>query len=57
MVKERLDGLLLGILGSEDLVDIWWNTQNKAFDYETPKTTWLVDPRKVTNYILDQFIY
>ena len=35
-VKSQLDRMLLGLLGSIQLVDDWWNSSNKAFDGKTP---------------------
>ena len=33
---ERLNELLLSLLGSKELADRWWHTPNKAFDMQTP---------------------
>jgi hypothetical protein len=57
MDKERVETLLLGLLGSEKLVSLWWNAPNSSFDYETPAFTWESDPKKVLSHILEQFIY
>jgi hypothetical protein len=40
--------LLLGLLGSHELSTQWWNSPNKAFDYECPKD---VPETKVKNYL------
>lgn len=53
--KERLDRLLLALVGREELVDMWWTNQNRAFDFKTPNEVYLESPDKVINYILDQF--
>jgi hypothetical protein len=57
MDKERVETLLLGLLGSEKLVSLWWDSPNRSFDYETPAFMWESDPKKVVSYILEQFIY
>jgi len=48
--------ILLALLGSEDIVDQWWNSNNKAFDYEIPADLWHTSKgrNKVYNYLLDQ---
>ena len=55
--RERLDTLLAAILGSHHLVDKWWEGANNAFDLKTPAETYKEDPRRVINYILQQFSY
>ena len=34
--KNELNQMLLGLLGSTDLVDQWWHSPNKAFAGNTP---------------------
>lgn len=53
--KERLDRLLLALVGTEELVDKWWNSPNRAFDHQHPIKVFDNDPNKVINYILTQF--
>lgn len=55
--KERLDRLLLSLLGDEKTVEKWWNSPNGAFDYQMPIKVFDNDPNKVINYILTQFHY
>lgn len=43
---------LLAILGSQDLVDIWWRTQNKSFNYATPLSLYAYDPSYVWRYVI-----
>jgi hypothetical protein len=47
--KKALDAILFGMLGSEELVNRWWQCNNKAFDGKTPMNT---DPEIVKEYIL-----
>ena len=35
-VKSQLDRILLGLLGSLQLVDEWWHSSNKAFEGKAP---------------------
>lgn len=35
-MKEKINILLMALLGSETLVDKWWKSPNKAFDLKTP---------------------
>jgi hypothetical protein len=43
-----LNMLLLSLLGSQELSLQWWNSPNKAFNYECPKD---VSQEMVTNYL------
>ena len=36
MKKSTLNEILIGVLGSKELVEQWWATPNKAFDMEIP---------------------
>lgn len=47
--------MLLRLLGTEDLVDIWWKSDNSAFDFGTPEEMWEKDPIRVMGYIEGQF--
>lgn len=51
MTKTRLNKLLEALLGSEELVDIWWNSSNKAFYGNTPEEEYKKDPGHVIEYI------
>lgn len=42
------NSLLLSLLGNHNLVNIWWNTPNRAFDMQCPKD---VDETKVQSYL------
>lgn len=55
--KQRLDTLLVALVGSQHLVARWWEGPNTAFDLRTPTETYKEDPKKVINYILQQFSY
>jgi hypothetical protein len=48
-----LNMLLMGLIGSSELVEQWWLTPNAAFDYACPKD---VDETKVKQY-LEGFAY
>jgi len=34
--QPSIDDMLLHMLGSHELVEIWWNSPNKHFEYEKP---------------------
>ena len=56
IVKKQLDKVLLALLGRHELVDLWWNSSNKAFDNSHPLDVYQSneeDRQKVINYILD----
>jgi hypothetical protein len=37
VLLERLDEILMSMLGSQELVEQWWTTPNKAFDMRPPE--------------------
>ena len=47
----ELNGDLLRILGSQELIDLWWITQNRAFNFLTPTEVFHKKPEKVKNYL------
>ena len=53
--EARLNRLLMGLLGSDELVQRWWASPNRAFDYQTPKQVFDTMPNRVVQYIHDQF--
>ena len=48
--------ILKALLGSDELISRWWNSDNKAFDMEIPADLWHTSKGriKVYNYLLDQ---
>jgi len=54
-MQQTLNEILLSVLGSEELVQRWWATPNKAFDMEIPDDLLHSKDRdKVVRYILNQ---
>ena len=52
-MEYNLDTILLNMLGSEELVQQWWATPNKAFSGEIPDDIFHSDRRgEVIGYIL-----
>ena len=51
MTREKCNLILKAILGSDESIEKWWNTPNKAFDLQNPNN---IDIVKVYNYLLDQ---
>ena len=43
-----MNAMLFAMLGSDELVERWWETPNKAFDMKCPKD---VDEQKVHQYL------
>lgn len=41
--------MLLGLLGSDALVEKWWNSPNKAFDNKCPVD---IDEKDVVSYLM-----
>jgi len=53
--KFALNKMLMAMLGSQDFVDRWWQSQNVAFDMKTPDDVYLSGlegRRKITSYII-----
>jgi hypothetical protein len=48
-MKQTMNEILLSLLGSQELVERWWATPNKAFDGEIPDDL-LHTPRKIEVY-------
>ena len=44
--KDSLDVILFSMLGSEELVGLWWSSPNKAFDNKPPCEVELSEVRK-----------
>jgi hypothetical protein len=52
MIKDRSDALLTAMLG-KDLVEQWWQGENKRFDGLTPAEQWEKDPEGVYSYLMN----
>lgn len=53
--KNRLNSLLFSLLGSDELVENWWDSPNKAFDMITPNEMMELNSDYVIQYILRQY--
>ena len=51
-LKSRCDALLLGLLGSEELIERWWAGDNIYFGLQSPASVFEKNPRAVYNYII-----
>lgn len=50
----NVDRMLFGLVGSYDMVDKWWESENKAFEMRTPMEVWNNDqdgPERVYRYV------
>ena len=54
MVTDKYNRILHALLGSNELVQKWWSSPNKAFDDMTPNEMWDRDKDRVKNYLLAQ---
>lgn len=57
VTKSDLNKILHSMLGRFSLVDLWWDSENKAFDNKTPNQMYWAggeSRQKVINYILGQ---
>lgn len=54
MVTDKYNRILHALLGSNELVQKWWSSPNKAFDDITPIEMWDRDKDRVKNYLLAQ---
>jgi antitoxin component of MazEF toxin-antitoxin module len=49
-----IDDMLRSLLGSQELVEAWWNSPNQHFDYLTPKEA---NRESVYEYVLSHSSY
>ena len=56
MTKEELNRHLLALTGSENLVQQWWETPNRAWRGREPQAVWAENPREVWDYVM-RFCY
>ena len=54
MVTDKYNRILHALLGSNELVQKWWSSPNRAFDDVTPSEMWDRDKDRVKNYLLAQ---
>jgi hypothetical protein len=54
MVTDKYDRILYALLGSQELVQKWWSSPNRAFGEMTPNEMWDRDRDRVKNYLLAQ---
>lgn len=54
MTKQQIDQYLYALLGSHEMVKLWWESQNAAFDEKTPESVWKVSSQQVLSYVLGQ---
>ena len=52
-LKKQCDAILMALLGSQELVDNWWNGHNKAFD-DKPINVYAKHPQRVKEYLFAQ---
>lgn len=55
LVRSQLNILLYSLLGNRQLVDQWWESANRAFDYKTPNEVYWSGEQgrqQVANYLL-----
>lgn len=55
-LKLWLNTHLLSLLGTQHLVDKWWESKNKAFEEKSPEEVWEMEGGKeiVANYVMWQ---
>lgn len=46
-----LDRMLISLLGTPKLVDVWWKSPNFAFNLMTPEEMFDKDPMRVFGYV------
>jgi len=51
MLEEKCNIILEALLGNNELISIWWSTQNRAFEFQTPRDVFQTDPDKVVKYL------
>lgn len=51
--KKACDGMLLSMLGDDELVDKWWSGKNKAFEeFTNPWVAFYTNPKIVYDYLM-----
>lgn len=50
--REKIDAVLLAMMGSMEWVNKWWAAQNYAFDLRTPEQVFAEEPKRVVKYVL-----
>ena len=50
----QLNRVLLSLAGSQETVDLWWQSRNIAFDMMTPAAALLCDRERVEAYIFNK---
>jgi len=55
-IDEKAHRILKALLGTDELVQRWWSSPNRAFDMQLPDDLWHTNSgrTKVYNYLLDQ---
>lgn len=51
ILRKRSEVLIVALVGSE-LAETWWDSENKAFDMQTPRQLFEQNPEKVYSYCL-----
>ena len=54
MVTDKYDRILYSLLGSQELVQKWWASPNRAFGDISPIEMWNRDKDRVKKYLLAQ---
>ena len=52
---DRINALLLPLLGNQQMINLWWDTPNYALDMQTPADVWEYDQKRVFEYIRKQY--
>ena len=47
------NALLVALLGSHEMAQRWWTSQNYHWNLQTPETVFDTDPRAVYTYLLN----
>ena len=55
-IDEKANRILKALLGTDELVQRWWSSPNRAFDMQLPDDLWHTNSgrTKVYKYLLDQ---
>ena len=55
-IEEKANRILRALLGSDEAIQQWWSSPNRAFDMQLPDDLWHTSSgrMRVYNYLLDQ---
>jgi len=57
MNRQKLNEVLLSLLGSQNMVDAWWKSPNASMNFQVPEKLIETAPEKVSEFVLQHILY